>query len=94
IRDYPTRMSLYRAERDALEAEFLREAEETYAQLRSAKNDERAAKLRAFTASCFQRATEATARWIETVSAAPIVNRPPLLFSLAWNGFNKQAHFT
>lgn len=94
IRDYPTRLPLYRAERDALEAEFLREAEETYTQLRRVKNDERAANLRAFTASCFRQATEATERWIETVSAAAIVHRPPLLFSLAWNGFNKQAHFT
>ena len=37
---------------------------------------------------------DATARWTETVSAAPVQYRPPRLFSRAWNKFNQQADFT
>lgn len=93
IRDYPNRMSLYRKERDALEATFLSEAAEMYKEYRGASAEERAERLTAFTASCFERAAEATARWTETGSSAPVQHRPPRLFAMAWNGFDKQAGF-
>ncbi len=91
IRDHATRLPLYQDERDALEATFRREAAALYEQVRSASQQERAQALAAFTASCFQRAAEATARWTETVSSTPVRQRPPLLFSVAWDRLNKQA---
>ena len=109
IRDYPTRLSLYRDERDALEAAFLDQAGEMYDRYRQVSAGERAeplaastrgdvgrisisaAELAAFTRSCFERAAQATARWTQAVSSAPVQQRPPRLFSLAWNRFDKQA---
>jgi dipeptidase len=93
IRDYATRMPLYRAERDALEATFRGEAREIFERWREASPAERAEPLRASTASCFARAKEAEARWTQAVSSAPVQHRPPLLFTVAWNGFNKEAGF-
>jgi len=94
IRDYATRLPVYRAERDALEATFLREAAEVYARYRGVSARERGEPLRSFTASCFERAARATAHWVEAVAATPVRYHPPMLFSMAWNGFNKQAGFT
>jgi dipeptidase len=93
IRDYATRLPLYREERDALEAAFLCEAAEMYDRYRGASAEERVEPLRAFTASCFERAAEATARWTETVLSAPVQHRPPRLFARAWDSFDKQAGF-
>lgn len=93
IRDYSTRLPLYREERDALEATFLSEAAEMYDRYRGASAEERAEPLAAFTASCFDRAARATARWIEAVTSAPVRHRPPWLFSLAWSRFDRQAAF-
>ncbi len=84
-------MPLYRAERDALEAAFHREAEEAYARWRSAGGADRAGPLQALSTSCFARAAEAETRWTRAVSAAPVQHRPPPLFTLAWDGFDKQA---
>ena len=91
IRDYATRMPLYREERDVLEAAFRGEAREMYERLRGASPAERAEPLRALTAACFMRAREAEARWTQTVSGAPVQHRPSLLFTMAWNGFDKEA---
>jgi hypothetical protein len=44
-----------------------------------------------FSRSCFLRAAEATARWTDTVAAAPVRHRPPRLFSMAWDIVGKQA---
>ncbi|MCP4536833.1 MAG: peptidase U34 [Chloroflexi bacterium] len=93
IRDYATRLPLYREERDALEAAFLRKAAEMYDQHRGASAKERVEPLRDFTAVCFEQAAEATARWTETVSSTPIRHRLPRLFSRAWDKFNRQASF-
>jgi dipeptidase len=93
-RDYATRMPLYRAERDALEAEFRREADNLYQAYGQVSAEERSAPLAAFTASCFARAGEATADWRDRVLATPVVHRPGRLFSLAWNQADKQAGFS
>jgi len=93
IRDYPTRMALYREGRDALEAAFLREAGENYKSYRQADVAQRAEPLAAFTTSCFQRAAEATQRWTAAVTSVPVRHRPGRLFSMAWNKFSKQAGF-
>ena len=91
IRDYATRLPLYRADRDTLEATFLREAAEAYEVHRQVSAQERAAPLADLTASCFERASEATAGWTERVKQVPVRHRPSRLFSLAWNQVNKQA---
>ncbi|MGB9880724.1 MAG: hypothetical protein ACPLRM_08180, partial [Anaerolineae bacterium] len=93
IRDYATRLPLYRSERNGLEQAFLSEEAEAYERYRGSSVEERVPALRAFTASCFARAREATERWAEMVSAAPVKHKVPLLFALAWNGFNKAAGF-
>jgi secernin len=87
IRDYPTRLPLYRDERDALEAEFVRQAEDLHRKLGGMPAGERRASMAAFTASCFERAATATARWEGQVSSMPIRYRPPWLFSMAWDRF-------
>lgn len=93
IRDYASRMTLYRRQRDELEAEFLCEAGEKYESYRHASRDDRAQPLRAFSAACFDRARQAEAQWMETVAAQPVRQKPPLLFRMAWNGFDRAAGF-
>lgn len=93
IRDYASRMPLYREERDALEASFLREAAEIVDRYRGMSHAERAEPLRAFSTSCFERAAAATERWSKVVANTPVRHRPPLLFSLAWDRFNREASF-
>ena len=91
IRDYASRMPLYREQREALEASFMIEAEEIRARLGSVSPPDRAAHLAAFTASCFDRAADATRRWTGAVSSVPVRKRPSVLFSLAWDILNRQA---
>ncbi len=93
IRDYPTRLPLYGEERDSLEATFLNEAVALYERCRDLDNAERAEPLATFTAGCFERAAEATARWTETVFSAPQQHQPPRLFSWAWDILDRQAAF-
>jgi secernin len=93
IRDYATRMPLYRAQRDALQAALCNETDELYARWRSASPAERLEPLRAQSASCFTRARDTEAHWAQVVSAAPVQHHPPLLFTMAWNGFDKEAGF-
>ncbi len=93
IQDYATRMPVYREERDALEATFLREAAEMVSRYRDVSPEERAEPLRALTTSCFERAAQATERWIEAVANTPVRYRPPFLFSMAWDRFNREARF-
>jgi dipeptidase len=94
LKDYPTRLSLYREDRDSLEAKFLALAAEMYEKYRNAPVEERVELLAAFTASCFERASSATEEWIERVSAAEIKGRPSGLYRKAWRKFDRQAGFT
>jgi len=93
IRDYPSRMAAYRDERDALEASFLNEAAEVHRRCAEGNAADRCSSLRDFSESCFLRASDAISRWTETVAASPVRNRPPPLFTMAWNGFDKAACF-
>ena len=93
IRDYASRLHLYREQREALEASFVIEAEDMRARIRRVGAAERAALLTAFTASCFDRAADATSRWTRAASSVPVKKRPSLLFSLAWDILNRQAKF-
>jgi dipeptidase len=90
IRDFPTRLPLFAEERDALEADFLREAEKVTESLESSPEPKQE-QLAGFSRSCFERAAEATARWADRVAATPVRHRPPRLFSMAWDIVDKQA---
>ena len=94
LKDYATRLPLYRQDRDSLEAEFLTQAAEMYERYRGAPIEERAEPLAAFTASCFERASSATEEWIKRVSTAEIKRRPSGLYRLAWRKFDRQAGIT
>ena len=83
LRDYTTRIRLYQAERDALEARFLAGALDRATD----PPDERAA----FAAGCFAQADEAEARWLEQVSGAEVRSRPSRLYTLSWNRVSRQA---
>ncbi|MFZ5915611.1 MAG: C69 family dipeptidase [Chloroflexota bacterium] len=83
LRDFATRLPLYQAERDALEAEFLAGA----AALPAHPADERAA----FSARCFARADEAAARWLQLIRDETIRQRLPLPYALAWRRVNRRA---
>jgi hypothetical protein len=87
-------MPLYRPERDALEATFLREAETMLDRYGGAQAEVRARSLAAFTATCFEKAAQSTERWTTTVSSTPVRRRPPIWFSLAWKAFDRQADFS
>jgi len=91
LQDYATRISVYREERNSLEDEFLAQAAEMYEKYRSAPAEERAGPLGSLTASCFERASEATERWIEVVSSVSVQRPPSWLFQRAWRRFNRQA---
>jgi dipeptidase len=98
IRDYPTRMPLNEKERDTLETALLREAGEPREASRQEGPDGledtfQDSRLAEFTTSCFRRADEATERWTRPVSEAPIEHSPSMLFTVAWNRFNRQADF-
>jgi hypothetical protein len=79
LRDYATRSALYRDERDELERHFIAGAFTC-------------ANRSAYAAQCFAEADQATRRWIECVRPADILTHQPLLHSLAWRKFNRQAN--
>jgi hypothetical protein len=98
IRDYATRLALYERERDSLETAFLSEAREMRGSSREESPDGsettfQDSPLAEFTASCFQRADEATERWTRTISGASTEHSPSILFTVAWNRFDRQADF-
>ncbi len=87
--DYRARLGAYRDERDELEAAFLAEAGVVEARCRSLSGEARAQELRALSASCFGRAQEATARWLERVERMSRSGSTGL-FSPAWDECNRE----
>lgn len=83
LRDYATRMAIYRSERDSIEEEFIHNGTEMLNQSSAGRS--------AFSAECFTRAADATARWTAQVQNTIIKRRTPALFRTAWNRHNKQA---
>jgi dipeptidase len=81
LRDYATRLALYRDERDELEGDFIRGAQ--------ALVDQPLAERAAYSTRCFELADEAEARWTERVREAPVRRRPGLLYTLAWRGIGE-----
>jgi len=78
--DYPSRISAYREERDALEAQFLQKVE-------IAGSDQ----LAALPEAAFGQAREATDRWAERVRGLPIERRPGWVYRRFWRGRNRRA---
>lgn len=83
LRDYSNRIQLYQAESQAMEAIFVAGALERA----SRPADERSE----FEQQCFAEANAAEATWLERVHHTPVVNKSGLLYTLAWQSFNKQA---
>jgi len=93
IWDYHRLMALYREERDALERQFLSEAEGLAERYRDTSVAERVGPLAEFSARCFDDALASTHRWIERVCAAGGRRRGPWLFKRYWHTRNRQAKF-
>jgi secernin len=91
LENYDARSAVYRAERDALEAEFLADAGPLIAKQREMAVEDRRAALAAFSARCFARADEATETWTSRVREVPKRGRLPLLYSIAWRHANRRA---
>ncbi|GAB1472442.1 dipeptidase [Chloroflexota bacterium] len=81
LTNYPKRMQIYAAERDAMEKRFITEA----LKLKSATAKERAE----FSQACYAESRAAEADWLKRVEAAPKKNVS--LYDLGWRGFNKKA---
>jgi hypothetical protein len=83
LQDYETRMSTYKHDRDALEAEFIEGA---------LKMQNKSARERAnFSAECFAKAAAAEADWLKRVESFPVHTNGTWLYTIAWNKFNREA---
>lgn len=78
LQDYASRMSLYRSERDRLEAEF-------FAGALSASDRE------GYMIDCFRRSDEAEEIWTQRVQTEPIQRRPGVLYRRFWIRQNRRA---
>ena len=91
LENYDARSAVYRAERDALEAEFLADTKALVARQRERPAKERQTTLAAFSAQCFARADEAAAAWTARVREVSQRVKLPLLYSIAWRRTNRRA---
>ncbi|MFN8381417.1 MAG: C69 family dipeptidase [Anaerolineales bacterium] len=80
--NYSERIKTYAADRDEMEKRFVQGA----LKLQSASAKERAD----FTDQCLAESAAAEAEWLQRVEKIP-VRKSSLLYSIAWNGFNKKA---
>jgi len=83
LRDFSARLETYREERDALEGRFASEALEAAGRTASER--------RSLSERCFAEAEEAEERWLERAAGVRSGRRLPLLYELAWKGFNRAA---
>ena len=81
--DFPARLETYREERDTIEGRFIAEALECAGREVSERGG--------LSARCFTDADRAEERWLERVAEVPSGHRRPLLYELAWKGFNRAA---
>ena len=79
LRDYATRFAVYQNERDELERRYIPGAFTC-------------TDRSAYAAQCFSEAEQAMRRWIACVQPADILTHQPLLYSMAWRKFNRQAN--
>lgn len=86
LEDYPSRVPLFAAERDALEAEFL-------VQVNALGQGATAEAQSALSQQCFDRAQEATEEWIRRVSQAPTGRRKAFFYRAYWRAQNRASRF-
>jgi dipeptidase len=82
LADYAARISLYEADRDRLEDEFI----EASGSLGDSPEERRA-----FSKQCFSRADEAEGEWFRRVTAAPPARSAAFYYTSAWKTFSQQA---
>jgi dipeptidase len=83
LQDYETRLAAYKADRDALEAEFI----EGTLKVQNKSTSERGK----YSAECFARAAAAEAEWLKRIENTPAYSNGAWLYNLAWNRFNREA---
>lgn len=83
LRDYDRRINAYKADRDHLETEFIRQV--------SALANAPAAERSDLTRRCFEAAEEALQNWLEKVRAMPEPHSPRFYYTRTWNRLNRQA---
>jgi hypothetical protein len=83
MKNYIPRLSLYQAERDVLEQEFIRGAIEIIGSSREER--------KSYSEQCFRQAEEATERWLEKIFEVP--EKQSFLYAIAWRGFNQGAGY-
>jgi len=92
LRDHPARLALYSDERDALETEFIAQAE-ALDRASYADDAERIQAQMTFSQQCFDRAREAADRWIARVEQQPPTRRLPWLYRRYWQQQARQSGF-
>lgn len=93
LRDYPARYALYRDDRDALEADFIAEANALRTASPNLEPGERARAQAEMSQHCFDRARGATTEWIDRIESARPTRRLPWLYRRYWNKQARQAGF-
>ena len=83
LQDYETRLAAYKADRDALEAEFIEGALKV--------QNKSASERGKYSAECFARAAAAEAEWLKRIENIPARSNGTWLYNLAWNRFNREA---
>jgi len=83
LKDYPTRIKLYREDRDILEQKFINQAVQCAS--RSIENRS------TFSDQCFSKARDAQAQWLEKISDVSKRTHRKALYTTAWNKFDSQA---
>lgn len=83
LKDFPSRLGLYRQERDDLEKRFMDGAMERAGKSPSERAD--------FSSRCFAEAAAAEAGWLERVAASPAPAQRNVFYDLAWRGYDRKA---
>lgn len=81
--DYSNRIKLYQAARDEIESRFISEAFKI--------NDHPVAERQALSMQSFAEADRVETEWLEKVKSNPVEKPAGLLFTIAWNAYNRQA---
>ncbi|HZU85995.1 MAG TPA: hypothetical protein VFF78_00850, partial [Anaerolineaceae bacterium] len=83
LRDYPRRMKVYSAQRDALESQFLAGAQAVRGLSKQERLD--------FSTACFEKAGQASAEWLKMVQMTVPQRTLRLYYRLAWKKINRRA---
>jgi secernin len=84
LKDYATRSTVYTAERDQLESQFIEQAE--------LNGDLQATERLAISKQCYEEAWSATEKWIDAVRNTSIIKKNQFYYAWAWERFNREAN--